>query len=102
MPQPSVSQAPRLRSERRRRLSSENLQPAPAIGGAPGPAVLRTPAAARHTGLSESYLEKLRIVGTGPPFLRLAPRAVGYLVADLDRWLAERRCMSTSAPAYEE
>ena len=53
--------------------------------------VLRTPAAADYTGLSPSTLEKLRLAGGGPRFLRLGGRAVGYDVRDLDDWLDRQR-----------
>jgi predicted DNA-binding transcriptional regulator AlpA len=62
-----------------------------------GPAVLRTEAAALYTGTSASFLEKARLTGGGPKFLRLTPRAVGYRVSDLDKWLEERCFASTSA-----
>jgi predicted DNA-binding transcriptional regulator AlpA len=58
---------------------------------------LRTPAAAEYLGYSESTLEKKRLTGDGPPFIRLG-RAVVYDTRDLDAWLAARRASSTSAP----
>ena len=46
--------------------------------------------AANYTGLSESYLAKLRM-GTspiaGPRFLRIGPRAIRYRRMDLDAWM---------------
>ena len=53
--------------------------------------VLRTPDAASYLGLSASTLEKLRIAGGGPRFVRLGGRAVGYAVEDLDAWLDRQR-----------
>lgn len=47
------------------------------------------------TGLSTSTLNKLRVFGGGPPFLKLGRRVV-YDPADLDAWMAERRRRSTS------
>jgi predicted DNA-binding transcriptional regulator AlpA len=58
---------------------------------------MRTRGASAHTGLSESTLEKLRITGGGPAFLKLG-RVVVYDSADLDAWLASRRRVSTSDP----
>ena len=58
--------------------------------------VLRTPEAARFLGLSSSTLEKMRLTGQGPRFLRLGSRAVGYDVEDLRAWLHSRRALSTS------
>lgn len=51
--------------------------------------------AANLTGLSASTLNKLRVFGGGPPFLKLGRRVV-YDPGDLDAWLAERRRRSTS------
>jgi predicted DNA-binding transcriptional regulator AlpA len=51
--------------------------------------ILRTPQAAEYVGLAASTLEKLRLTGGGPRFLRLGNRAVGYEIDDLDRWLQQ-------------
>jgi len=56
---------------------------------------LRTPAAADYLGYSESTLEKKRLTGDGPPFIRLG-RSIVYDTRDLDTWLAGRRATSTS------
>ena len=56
---------------------------------------LRTPAAADYLGYAESTLEKKRLSGDGPPFIRLG-RAIVYDTRDLDEWLAGRRRRSTS------
>jgi predicted DNA-binding transcriptional regulator AlpA len=58
--------------------------------------VLRTPAAAEYLGLSPSTIEKFRLTGEGPKFVRIGARAVGYRIEDLDGWLAERLRRSTS------
>ena len=49
--------------------------------------VLRPPAAAAYTGLSESTLAKRRLYGQPPAFLSLGGRAIGYAIDELDRWL---------------
>ena len=60
---------------------------------------LDTAAAADYVGLSKSTLEKLRVFGTGPKYLKLN-RAVRYRVSDLEAWLSQRIVSSTSeAPA---
>lgn len=56
---------------------------------------LRQAAAAEYVGYSESTLEKKRLTGDGPPYIKLQGRVV-YDTRDLDRWLAERRITSTS------
>ena len=40
--------------------------------------ILRTPATAEYLGLSQSTLEKKRLSGGGPTFIRLGGRAIGY------------------------
>lgn len=59
------------------------------------PRVLRTVEAAKHLGLKPSTLEKMRARGTGPRFVRLGRRAVGYTREDLDAWIEDR--LSTAA-----
>lgn len=60
------------------------------------PRVLLTPEAAKYIARSDSFLEKARCSGEGPPFIKLGSRAVGYLIEDLDAWLTSRRRSSTS------
>jgi|HubBroStandDraft_6_1064221.scaffolds.fasta_scaffold656270_2 predicted DNA-binding transcriptional regulator AlpA len=63
---------------------------------------LRTPAAANYLGYAESTLEKKRLTGDGPPFIKLGGLVV-YDTRDLDAWLAARRATSTSErPATPE
>ena len=58
---------------------------------------LRTPEAAAYIGHGKSTLDKLRVTGGGPPFVKRGA-AVVYDRADLDRWLEERKVRSTSEP----
>jgi predicted DNA-binding transcriptional regulator AlpA len=60
--------------------------------------VFRTPAAAQYLGLTASTLEKMRLTGSGPQFVRLGTRAVGYTVDDLDAFIEAGRRASTSDP----
>ena len=39
---------------------------------------MRTPEAARYIALSKSRLTQLRMTGEGPPFIKIAARAVAY------------------------
>ena len=57
---------------------------------APTPAVLRRKAAASYIGTSEATLNRLANTGDGPQMTYVTPSCVGYLVADLDAWLASR------------
>ena len=52
--------------------------------------------AARRLGLSTSWLNKARITGGGPPYLKLGRRVL-YDRNDLDEWLVANRRQNTSA-----
>ncbi len=56
---------------------------------------LNTRAAAAHLGLSTRTLDRYRVSGEGPVFLRFGGR-VRYLREDLDAWAKTRRRKSTS------
>jgi predicted DNA-binding transcriptional regulator AlpA len=58
--------------------------------------ILRTPEAAEYLGLSPSTLEKKRITGDGPTFVRLGGRRVGYDLHALDEWLDGQRASGRS------
>lgn len=62
--------------------------------------ILPTKSAAERLGLSERTLERHRIAGTGPVFVKLG-RSVRYLEADIDAWILARRVRSTSARASD-
>ncbi|MEX0307167.1 MAG: helix-turn-helix transcriptional regulator [Ruegeria sp.] len=49
--------------------------------------------AAQYTGISQSYLAKLRMgIGgvTGPRFIRIGLRSIRYKRSDLDAWMISR------------
>ncbi len=57
---------------------------------------LLTPAeAAAYLRLSKSLLDKRRVYGGGPPFLRPVPRKILYRKSDLDRWANSHKYSST-------
>jgi len=56
--------------------------------------------AARFLRLSPRTLEKMRVVGGGPPFRKFGRRVL-YTLADLEDWAARRICDSTSDPAWK-
>ena len=58
--------------------------------------ILDTQAAARRCGLSKPTLERYRLTGSGPAFLKIGRKAVRYRETDLDAWLAGRLRRSTS------
>ncbi len=57
--------------------------------------LLNTRQAAERCNLSPRTLEKHRVTGGGPPFIRLGS-AVRYRLEDLDSWIAANRRRSTS------
>jgi predicted DNA-binding transcriptional regulator AlpA len=59
-------------------------------------ACMRTPAASRYIGIAASTLNKMRLTGDGPLFVKVGPRAVAYRRSDLDAWLEVRVRRSTS------
>jgi len=50
--------------------------------------------AARYIGMSHIWLRQSRIKGTGPAYIRIG-RAIRYLIADLDAFIAARRVCRT-------
>ena len=56
---------------------------------------LNTRQAADHLGLSTRTLDRFRVSGDGPVFLKFGGR-VRYLREDLDAWARSRRRKSTS------
>lgn len=63
--------------------------------------LLDTEAAAAYVRLSPRTLERYRVTGEGPVYLKLG-RRVFYRVRDLDLWLDEKRRRSTSDPGPGE
>jgi excisionase family DNA binding protein len=55
----------------------------------------RTSEVACYTGISESRLEKLRVAGDGPAFIK-SGRTVLYSLDDVDAWMKACRRQSTS------
>lgn len=56
--------------------------------------VVKEAAALLH--VSKSFLDKLRVNGGGPEFIRLGARKVLYRRQDLENWARSRRFESTS------
>jgi hypothetical protein len=62
--------------------------------------LLTTKDAAAFLGISAKSLERRRLSGGGPNFLKLSDGQSGpvrYAAADIERWLADRRRESTGA-----
>jgi predicted DNA-binding transcriptional regulator AlpA len=54
-----------------------------------------TPEAAKYLNLGVSTLNRLRLVGRGPAYIKMGAR-VAYLEADLDRYIAQCRQKNTA------
>ncbi len=54
-----------------------------------------TPEASKLAALSESSLEKRRVSGDGPPFIKIGRRVL-YYPSDIRRWLESKKRVSTS------
>lgn len=60
------------------------------------PLVVSEKQAATMVGLGTRTLQKKRLDGTGPVFVQLTERRIGYSVAELQRWISSRSMRSTS------
>jgi hypothetical protein len=63
--------------------------------------ILSTRGASGYAGPSQSKLEKLRVTGGGPRYIKIG-RRVYYDPDDLDEWLADQKRLSTSAVRLAE
>lgn len=78
-------------------LRSELLNSAPKVSSANPDPLYSTPEAAPYLGMSESWLTKANVYGTGPKFVKIG-RKVLYRKSDLDAFIAARVRNSTSEP----
>ena len=62
---------------------------------------VRTPEAAQYLGVSKSFLDKARIYGGGPPFMRFG-RAVVYSTEALDDWAQNCTVANDNTPASRQ
>lgn len=57
--------------------------------------IINVKAAAQHTGQPKSTLDKFRVYGGGPLYIKVGAR-VYYDTVDLDSWLAGKKVANTS------
>lgn len=57
--------------------------------------IINVKAAAQHTGQPKSTLDKFRVYGGGPLYIKVGAR-VYYDTVDLDSWLASKKVANTS------
>ncbi len=60
-----------------------------------GALVVMEAEAARMLSVSMRHLQRLRAEGEGPPIVNLGPRRIGYILADVEAWLAGRRVVAS-------
>jgi prophage regulatory protein len=70
----------------------------PVAGIGEGTRIQRLPVVQRRTGLSRSAIYQGVKEGRFPAPIALGDRAVGWLEAEVDAWIAERISASRSAP----
>lgn len=58
--------------------------------------VLSETETAEELSLSVRTLQAMRLDGTGPAFIKLTERRVGYAISELERWIADRTVRSTA------
>lgn len=51
---------------------------------------------AEELSLSVRTLQAMRLEGTGPAFIKLTQRRIGYALSELERWISERSVCSTA------
>ncbi len=62
---------------------------------------MSVPEAAAYLRLSKSSLDRWRLTGEGPKFVKAGSRII-YRRAELDGWLENRTCRSTSEAGSEK
>lgn len=97
--QPSRAKAPnrstgRARQPGKRKPPSQAKQATETLP--PNGGLLTEAEAARLLGHSARTLQKWRLEGNGPPFLRMGKRSVRYRRTELENWLVTRVRHSTS------
>ena len=60
------------------------------------PTLLCEKEVAKLLGQSIKTLQKWRVQGEGPPFIRMSPRAIRYRRGDIDAWINRNVHNSTS------
>lgn len=65
------------------------------IAGSASGGLLTVADAARHLSVSQSYLNKARVRGDGPPYAKLG-KAIRYRADALERWISNQERISTT------
>lgn len=59
--------------------------------------LVKTEGASEYTTVAVSTLEKMRLYGGGPRFVKLGGRSVAYDLRDLDDWIDSQRKVSSTS-----
>lgn len=104
-PTPPTARSPSISGESTRSPGLPDPQVPDTFRGKPDPHTsrgsdppgrkLNVSEAAQFLGLSVSTLNKMRLTGTGPPYMKLGRRVL-YDLPDLQAWAAERKRNHTS------
>lgn len=52
--------------------------------------------AAEYLGYTKAALNKWRVLGKGPRFVKVSAKSIRYMKSDLAQWLTERKSQSTA------
>jgi Helix-turn-helix domain len=80
-------------------MLADSLRPIDAAesdSSAAWPRFFTTAEASRYLNIPSSTLEKMRVTGTGPVFVRYGTKSVRYRMGDLEAWLRTRLCRTSS------
>lgn len=91
---PTVVLHPKLSQLHKATSVSQNEQKPAIASGSTDFLVVKE--AAKFLHCSKSFLDKLRVTGGGPEFVRLGARKVLYRRVDLENWARSRRFENTS------
>lgn len=58
--------------------------------------LIRRPEVLTRTGICRTQIDNLEAAGTFPNRVRLGPRSVGWVEAEVDEWIAQRIAASRS------
>jgi hypothetical protein len=84
----------------RKKLKANGAKPAPRPSYPTDPNVLVDQVdAAAILDVTPRSMERWRLIGDGPPFIRISSRCVRYRLGDLHEWVASRRQTSTTQAA---
>lgn len=64
--------------------------------------MLSTAQAAHYIGVTKGCLDRWRLQGKGPPWIRIGTRIIRYRIEDLDEWLRNNRIDPSGRPPTDD